>query len=150
MLLIVAFALLMFAPLQSGERPVPTSRIVPAYPPVAAARRVSGAVLVDVKVTAEGKVTEASVVSGPELLRGSAKKAASLWRFKPSGAGAPQAVRLTFIFHDSSFAPPAKEPAFTCPYQAEVRWLGTAQHNNGMQRTRRSAALLSSKARARR
>ncbi len=106
-----------------GEGPLPTSRILPAYPAIAVARKVSGAVLIYVTVSAEGKVIEASVISGPELLQSPAKKAALLWRFELlKGAGAARSVLLTFIFHDPSYMPPEKAPDFTCPYQIEVEW----------------------------
>ena len=107
---------------------MPLSKIAPAYPPIAAARKVSGAVLIDVKVHPAGEVVEASVVSGPKLLREAARKAALRWRFKPSGVGnGVRSVRLTFIFHEASYVPPDEEPAFTCPYQVEVCLLYAAQ-----------------------
>ena len=97
---------------------------IPAYPAVAVANRVSGAVLVDVEVNAEGKVTEANAISGPVLLREAAKKAALRWRFERVNVGeASRSVRLTFIFHEPSYvAPKKKKPKFTNPYQAEVEW----------------------------
>jgi TonB family protein len=117
------------------ERPAPTNKVLPAYPAVAAARGVSGAVLVDVRVNPEGRVAEASVVSGHGFLREAAKSAALRWRFNASEGGGSRSVRLTFIFHETSYAPPAGEPEYQCAYQAEVRWLGAAQHGRGMNRT---------------
>lgn len=108
----------------AGERPVPTSRVLSADPAIAAARKVNGAVLIDVQVSAEGRVIGASVVSGPQLLRAPAQKAGLLWRFEPlRGAGGVRSGRLTFIFHEPSYTPPEREPEFTCPYQLEVRWV---------------------------
>ena len=110
----------------SPETPVPASRVLPAYPPIAVARKVSGAVLVDVTVSADGKVADASVVSGPELLRPPAKKAALLWRFEPlKGSGESHSVRLTFIFHEPSYKAPERAPNFTCSYQVEIEWTAT-------------------------
>jgi TonB family protein len=106
-----------------AESPVPTSKVLSTYPAIAVAQKVSGAVLVDVIVNTNGKISDASVVSGPTLLRSPAKKAALLWRFEPlKGAGESRSVRLTFIFHEPSYKAPEKAPDFTCPYQVEVEW----------------------------
>ncbi|HEV3467811.1 MAG TPA: TonB family protein [Pyrinomonadaceae bacterium] len=59
-------------------------RVAPDYPPAARAQRVSGAVVVDVTVSEEGKVLEAEAVCGHPLLRGAAVDAARAWRFSPT------------------------------------------------------------------
>lgn len=93
---------------------------MPRYSPYAKARKVSGAVLVDVTVNAAGNVIEASILSGPELFRKDVKEAALHWRFKPLSSSEARTVRLTFLFHDVSYVPPKKEPDFKCPYQVEI------------------------------
>jgi len=95
---------------------------IPAYPVIAVANKVSGVVLVDVEVNSEGKVTEANAISGPEMLRDAAKKAAMRWRFEAAGVGS-RSVRLTFIFHEPSYIAPKKKPQFMSPYQVEVEWV---------------------------
>ena len=106
---------------QSLDRPVPISAPIPAYPPMARAKRISGTVLVDVQVNVEGKVIEAVVLMGGEYLRDAAKKSALGWRFKPLGSSvANYSVRLTFIFHEFSYKPPDKKPDFRSPYQIEI------------------------------
>jgi len=93
----------------------------PPYPPIAAAQKISGAVLVDVQVGADGKVINAEVIDGPKLLRDICRIAARQWKFKSSNAEAlPFSVRLTFIFHDESFVPPKQKPDFTSPFQVEI------------------------------
>ena len=109
----------------AADLPRVTNRSSPAYPVIAVANKVSGAVLVDVEVNSEGKVTGANAISGPELLREAAKKAAMRWRFEPAGAGA-RSLRLTFIFHEPSYVAPKKQPQFTSPYQIEVEWAAAA------------------------
>jgi TonB family protein len=104
----------------SAERPVPISSPVPSYSPYAKAKKVSGAVLVDVTVNAEGEVIEASIISGPDLFRKDVKKAAMHWRFRPLSGSEASTVRLTFFFHEISYVPPKKEPEFKCPYQVEI------------------------------
>jgi TonB family protein len=106
---------------QTIDRPIPTSARIPAYPAMAQAKRISGAVLVDVKVNAEGKVIEAEPLLGDEYLRGAAKAASLLWQFKPfESAASPYTVRLTFIFHDVSYRPSEKKPDYRSPYQIEI------------------------------
>jgi len=77
------------------------SRVQPQYPPIAKAARASGAVQVQVTISEEGRVIEASVVSGHPLLREAALQAARQWRFKPTElSGVPVKVQgvLTFNF----------------------------------------------------
>ncbi len=107
---------------QSLERPVPIATPLPAYPPIARAKRIFGVVLIDVQVNAEGRVIEAVVLMGGEHIRDTARTSALQWRFKPmqSSSVANYSVRLTFIFHEYSYKPPTKQPDFTSPYQLEV------------------------------
>ncbi len=125
---------------QSSERPVPINATIPAYPPKGRQEGKGGVVLVDVRVSAEGNVTDAVALMGEKYFRDSARKAALTWRFKPlqSESSRPYTVRLTFIFHEFSYKPPEKKPDFRSRYQIEILYEGnTAQHNNGLQRTRR-------------
>ncbi len=122
------FSLMAFA----VECPVVIGVSIPAYPVIAVAKKISGTVLVDVQVNAEGKVTEAKPIMGHELLRDAAKKAALRWRFKPLESGTNiRSVRLTFIFHDTSYIAPENKPEFTSPYQVEIQWNPTVDRFNG-------------------
>jgi len=102
------------------QRPTVLRAIVPAYPTIAAAKRISGTVLVDVDIDPKGNVIEARPVIGGKYLRDSARKAALRWQFNPSDGAAVRSVRLTFIFHDVSYVAPEKKPEFTSPYQVEI------------------------------
>ncbi|HZS06810.1 MAG TPA: energy transducer TonB [Blastocatellia bacterium] len=76
-------------------------RVQPAYPPDARAGGVAGEVRVQITVSEEGKVIEATAVSGPELLREAALEAAKQWLFEaPKLSGTPVRMRgvLTFRF----------------------------------------------------
>ena len=103
---------------QTADLPLPLASPRPPYPAMAQAKRISGAVLVDIEVSVEGKVVKADAVSGPEILRDMAKAAARGWQFKPSQSAF--SVRLTFIFYDESFIPPERRPDFVSPYQVEI------------------------------
>ncbi len=77
------------------------NKVQPSYPPIAKAARAAGAVQVQVTISEEGRVIEASVVSGHPLLREAALQAARQWRFKPTElSGVPVKVQgvLTFNF----------------------------------------------------
>lgn len=106
-----------------AEPPVVVSAPRPAYPAQAAAKKVSGAVLVDVKISAEGKVIEANPITGHAILREASKKAALMWRFNALEGSVTRSVRLTFIYHETSYTEPKEKPDFTSPYQTEVQWL---------------------------
>lgn len=61
-----------------------TNRVEPAYPPLAKAARVSGAVVVEVTTDEDGFVTSARALSGHPLLKDAAVSAAQEWRFTPT------------------------------------------------------------------
>ena len=77
------------------------NKVQPTYPPIAKAARAQGAVQVQVLISEEGRVMEASVVSGHPLLREASLQAARQWIFKPTElTGVPVKVQgvLTFNF----------------------------------------------------
>jgi protein TonB len=76
-------------------------KVEPPYPPIAKAARAQGAVQVQVTISEEGRVIEASVISGHQLLRDAALNAARQWVFRPTElSGVPVKVQgiLTFNF----------------------------------------------------
>lgn len=84
-----------------------TRRVTPAYPPLAKAARVSGAVVVEVTVDEEGNVMSARAVSGHPLLKDASVAAARGWKFKPTTLGGePVKVIGTITFN---FTPPSEE-----------------------------------------
>ena len=108
------------------DSPTVERAIRPAYPAVAAARRISGKVLIDVEVDPGGSVQKATVTKGPSLLRQAAKEAAMRWVFNVSKSSTgTRTAQLVFIFHPISYVPKEDEPDFKRPYQMSVRWEGT-------------------------
>jgi periplasmic protein TonB len=76
-------------------------KVQPPYPPIARAARASGAVQIQVTISEDGRVLEASVIAGHPLLRDSALQAARQWVFRPTElSGVPVKVQgvLTFNF----------------------------------------------------
>ena len=77
-------ALRVFDPVQLDQRPVPASRLSPNYPAEMRRRRISGEVLVDFIVDADGRVHHAvAVKSSRSEFERAAVEAVSAWRFKP-------------------------------------------------------------------
>jgi protein TonB len=73
----------------------------PPYPPIAKAARASGAVVIQVLISEDGRVEQAEIQSGHPLLRDAALQAARQWVFRPTTlSGVPVKVQglLTFNF----------------------------------------------------
>jgi protein TonB len=60
------------------------SRVLPQVPEIARKMNITGIVRVLVKIDAAGKVTQATALSGPAILRPSAETAVRQWKFKPA------------------------------------------------------------------
>jgi len=60
------------------------SSVPPAYPALAKAQHVSGAVTIDALIDANGRVTTMKVISGPTLLLEAAKDALKQWKYQPA------------------------------------------------------------------
>jgi TonB family protein len=73
----------------------------PGYPPAARAERLSGTVFIKVEIDETGKVTNAKILCGADLLAAPSREAALKWRFTPTTLdGKPVKVMgvLTFNF----------------------------------------------------
>jgi protein TonB len=73
----------------------------PAYPPLARAARVEGAVVLQVEVSIEGRVQNVSLVSGNALLNEAAIQAVRQWTYKPfvlNGQAIPVTTTATVNF----------------------------------------------------
>jgi len=77
------------------------SSMPPAYPALAKTQRVSGSVLVDALIDANGRVTSMKVVSGPTLLQQAAMDALKQWKYRPAslnGNPVPMHLAVTIQF----------------------------------------------------
>jgi protein TonB len=74
-------------PSETQQPPVPTLKVIPAYPEEARSRNIAGNVELLVSVDAQGNVTHVEAISGPEELREAAVDAMLRWRFKPATEG---------------------------------------------------------------
>ena len=59
------------------------TRVMPKYPEEAKKQRINGTVVMHVIIGTDGRVKEAHVISGPELLRASYLDAVKQWTYKP-------------------------------------------------------------------
>jgi TonB family protein len=72
------------------------SSVAPVYPVLAKNQHVSGNVLVDALIDANGRVTTMKVVSGPTLLHQAAMDALKQWKYQPAQLdGKPVSMHLT-------------------------------------------------------
>lgn len=87
---------------QSSLEPVVVlKKVKPIYPAIAQARRLSGVVIVQAVVTADGKATQLQFVSGPPVFRDAAFEAVRQWQFKPAKLNGrpidqPENIRVSF------------------------------------------------------
>lgn len=80
---------------------VAISRVTPQYPQIARKWKVAGTVMVVAQVDSQGRVSKASAVGGPDMLRQSAVDAVMQWRFKPAvlnGANVSAEVSVSVVF----------------------------------------------------
>ncbi len=76
-------------------------RVEPEYPQIAVRARVSGMVVLDVRVDEEGNVESIRVLQGHPLLIGAATKAVAQWKYSPTilnGEPVPVDATVTVIF----------------------------------------------------
>jgi len=74
----------------------------PAYPPISAAARIEGDVVISVVIDAKGQILSEKVLSGPAMLQQAALDAVKKWQFTPfnvNGAPTPVTATLTIPFH---------------------------------------------------
>jgi protein TonB len=93
-------------PLRVGgnvREPRPIKVVPPIYPPLASKARVSGTVVLEATLTAQGVVDQIRVVSGHPLLTEAAIDAVKQWQYEPTLLnGVPVPVILTARVHFNS------------------------------------------------
>ncbi|HND20248.1 MAG TPA: energy transducer TonB, partial [Acidobacteriota bacterium] len=93
-------------PVQISEgvaRAAAKKQVRAAYPPTAIEQRMTGVVVVEILISADGKVTSTRCLSGPEVFRASALEAARQWLFDPAKLNnqarvAKSKIRFLFSF----------------------------------------------------
>ena len=72
--------------------------VPPKYPRAAREKHIEGAVVLEVHIDAEGHVSDAKVVSGPEELRSAALEAILQWHYSPQAMTLPAVTQVTMDF----------------------------------------------------
>ena len=72
--------------------------VAPRYPKAALEKRIEGPVVLEVQIDAEGHVTDAHVLSGPEELRAAALEAVLQWHYSPRAMTLPATSQVTIQF----------------------------------------------------
>lgn len=109
---------------QSARQPIVIQAAAPVYPFLATFARVSGTVVVEVRIGEKGDVTAVRTIEGHELLRQAAENAARQWVFTPLENQADlRTGRLVFTFKLlPSDTPPAELMAvFKLPDTVEIK-----------------------------
>ena len=86
---------------QTTPLPTPKVMVGPYVPRFIVGLHLDGAVVVDVEINSEGRVTSTHVVEGHFLLRKAVENAAQQWTFETGKA--VRTVRLTFVYASNSF-----------------------------------------------
>jgi len=71
-------------------------RVAPQYPELAKRMKIAGAVKLEVKVDAEGKVLSVKTVEGNHMLAQAAEEAMKKWKFEPGPGETTEEVTLNF------------------------------------------------------
>lgn len=92
----LAIAVLLALPCNATDKREVKSRVVPVYPELAKRLKITGLVVVEATVDADGKVTAVKTISGNQMLAHAAEDAVHQWKFE-SGDGIAT-VQLEFRF----------------------------------------------------
>jgi TonB family protein len=93
---VLALGLAMAMPARAADERAVKSRISPVYPEIAKRMRISGLVTVEVKVDADGKVSDVKTLSGNRVLSNAAEEAVRRWKFEPGAGQSTVDVSINF------------------------------------------------------
>ena len=90
--LILAFTL----PASAANPRAVKSRVPPVYPEIAKRMKITGAVVLEAVVDAQGKVKDVKEISGNHMLAIAAEEAVRQWKFAPGDGDTSENVEVTF------------------------------------------------------
>lgn len=90
--LILAFTL----PAWAGNARAVKTRIAPVYPEIAKRMKITGSVVLQAVVDAQGKVKDVKEISGNHTLAIAAEEAVRQWKFAPGDGDTSESVEVTF------------------------------------------------------
>lgn len=83
-------------PAQAADERAIKSRVAPVYPELAKRMKISGMVMIEATVDADGKVTAVKTLSGNRALAQAAEDAVSRWRYVSAPEASKVDVNLNF------------------------------------------------------
>jgi TonB family protein len=92
----LALVVVMAMPAGAADQRAVKSRAPPVYPEIAKRLKIGGAVIVEVTVNADGKVSDVKAISGNRVLSTAAEDAVRQWRFEPGSGQATVDVSINF------------------------------------------------------
>jgi TonB family protein len=95
--LLLTLAILLFLPLQAraGDREI-VSRSKAVYPEMAKRMKITGSVLLNATVEANGHVKAVNTIMGNGMLAEAAKEAVSKWKFAPTEKETIEEIEIAF------------------------------------------------------
>lgn len=92
----LALGLALAIPARAADGRAVKSRVPPVYPEIAKRMKIDGTVMVEVKVDADGKVSEVKTLSGNRVLSEAAEESVRHWRFEPGSGLSTVQVSVNF------------------------------------------------------
>ncbi|HMD78334.1 MAG TPA: energy transducer TonB [Terracidiphilus sp.] len=92
----LALVVAMAMPARAADERAVKSRVPPVYPEIAKRMKITGTVMIEATVDADGKVTDVKTLSGNHALSIAAEDAVRKWRFVP--ASSPSTVDVSVNF----------------------------------------------------
>lgn len=92
----IALGMILAMPARPTDVRAVKSRVSPVYPEIAKRMRIDGSVTIEVKVDADGKVTQVKTISGNRVLSVAAEEAVRKWRFEPGSGQSTVDVSINF------------------------------------------------------
>ena len=93
---VLALGMALAIPARAADERAVKSRVPPVYPEIAKRMKISGMVTVEVKVDADGKVSEVKTLSGNHVLSAAAEEAVRHWKFEPGAGQSTISVSINF------------------------------------------------------
>ena len=120
----IALAMLLAVPLLHAQTPVQADSdvppvvnfVAPAYPRLAKDNRITGTTVTDVKVSADGRVSDATIISAHPLFANYVLTALRQWRFRASHTEYHLKVRVQFDLLDDCSEGTDKHPVTSETY----------------------------------
>jgi TonB family protein len=93
---VLALGLALAIPAGAADVRAVKSRVPPVYPEIARRMKIEGAVAMEVKVDADGKVSDVKTLNGNRVLSAAAEEAVRHWRFEPGSGQSTVDVSINF------------------------------------------------------